>query len=212
MSSQVKRQVEGKQVRVADGRPGAKETVGPCLKPGGRRRAVARLSNFGRGTRRAYSEKKPGESGSGDQKHLLFRSPAASRARSWRRLRRGPHGRQRGSQPLDILVECRGHLRPRRDQPGPPSRDGHHDYVRFAPDEPGSPRRASWAGRVATQTIRAVTSIMALPAGTRRRCSQQSRAHSASVKNGTSHGDHGRHEGHGGGHGANGGPVPTVQA
>ncbi len=57
MSSQVKRQVEGKQVRVADGRPGAKETVGPCLKPGGRRRAVARLSNFGRGTRRAYSER-----------------------------------------------------------------------------------------------------------------------------------------------------------
>ena len=55
------------------------------------------------------------EARGGDQKRLLFRSPAASRARSWRRLRRGPHGRQRGSRPLDILVECRGHLRPRRE-------------------------------------------------------------------------------------------------
>jgi hypothetical protein len=121
-----------------------------------------------------------------------------------------PNGRQRGSLPLDILVECRCHLRPRRDEP--PSRDGHHDHVRFAPDEPESPRRASWAGRVATQTIRAVTAITTLPAGTRRRWSRQSRAHRASVKNGKSHGDHGRHGGHDGGHGANGGPVPTVRA
>ena len=122
-----------------------------------------------------------------------------------------PNGRQRGSRPLDILVECRGHLRPRLDEP--PSRDGHHDHVRFAPDEPGSPRRAQ-VGRVETQTIRAVTAITALPAGTRRRWSRpgQSRAHRASVKNGKSHGDHGRNGGNDRGHDANGGPVPTVRA
>jgi hypothetical protein len=28
-----------------------------------------------------------------------------------------PNGRQRGSRPLDLLVECRGHLRPRLDKP-----------------------------------------------------------------------------------------------
>jgi hypothetical protein len=121
-----------------------------------------------------------------------------------------PTGRQRGSRPLDILVECRGHHRPRRDEPS--SRDGHHNHVRFAPDEPESPRRASRAGRVVTQTIRAVTAITALPAGTRRRWSRQSWAHRVSVKNGKSHSDHGRHRGHDGGHGANGGPVPTVRA
>jgi hypothetical protein len=36
-----------------------------------------------------------------------------------------PNGRQRGSRPLNILVECSGHLRPRRDEP--PGRNGHHD-------------------------------------------------------------------------------------
>jgi hypothetical protein len=36
-----------------------------------------------------------------------------------------PNGRQRGSRPLDILVECRCHLRPQQDEP--PRRDGHHD-------------------------------------------------------------------------------------
>jgi hypothetical protein len=48
-----------------------------------------------------------------------------------------PNGRQRGSLPLDILVECRYHLRQQQDEP--PRRDGHHDHVRFAPDEPGAP-------------------------------------------------------------------------
>jgi hypothetical protein len=112
------------------------------------------------------------------------------------------NGRQRGSRPLDILVECRCYDRPRRDEQ--PNRDDHHDNVGFAPDEPGPPRRTSWAGQV--KTITAITAIMVRPVEPepRRRGSRQSRrrrwthAHRASVTNGEGHGGHGQHGGPGG--------------
>jgi hypothetical protein len=107
------------------------------------------------------------------------------------------NGRQRGSRPLDILVEY--------DKPWSekcPGQDDHSDHVGFAPDEPVPPKQASRAGRVTT--ITAVTAITALMAGPRWQRSRQSqcqrwaRARRASVTNRTSHDVHSRHGGHGG--------------
>jgi hypothetical protein len=98
-----------------------------------------------------------------------FQSPAASRARSWRGLRRG--SQRPAAWPLDVLIECRGYDRPRQDERT--SRDDHSNHVGFAPDEPVPPdeRRG--------------------PAGSRRsRPSRQSRR-SRQGRVGGGHGSHG---------------------
>jgi hypothetical protein len=102
-----------------------------------------------------------------------------------------PNGRQRGSRPLDILVECRDHLRPRR--------DSHQDEIiaRVAPEESRTPL---WrAGRVLLVT--AGSACTARPAGCARGGHGDhgaGRAHRDDVTSGEGRSSHCRHGGHGG--------------
>jgi hypothetical protein len=84
-----------------------------------------------------------------------------------------PHGRQRGLRPLDILVECRGHLRPRLDKPT------HRENPRLLASRPmstGPPfsgqagscwsrpaRRTRRARRAAAATVTAITAPAVCP-------------------------------------------------
>jgi hypothetical protein len=107
-----------------------------------------------------------------------------------------PNGRQRGSLPLDILVECRGHLRPRRDKPQ------RRENPRLSASRPmiWDPLLAGWLGPAGHSRL----GVHGAPGGLRPQRSRRSRrrrcarARRDDVTSGEGRRGRSRHGGHGG--------------
>jgi hypothetical protein len=142
-----------------------------------------------------------------------------------------PNGLQRGSRPLDILVECRGHLRPRREMC---TRCEDHPIVMLTIDGDRDPRsllsRLPWRSRGGCRChghddhggpCPPRGACRKLARSRRSRRPRWPHAPGARDESSPSYGGHGRHDDHGGhdasdadadDHGGHGGAVPAERA